>query len=67
MRRPRALSAWTAELASAFPRLSKPQAGVLAEYSMGMVLAGRCGLSCAAFTLSRWLGEKFDGQVQNRL
>src|SRR5215210_7348113 len=27
---------------------------------MGMVLAGRCGLSCAAFALSRWLGCKFD-------
>ena len=60
MRRPRALSAWTAELASVFPELSKPQAKVLGEYSMGMVLAGRCGLSCAAFALSRWQGEKFD-------
>jgi hypothetical protein len=54
------LSAWTAELASAFPRLSGPQVKVLAEYSMGMVMAGRCGLSCAAFALSEWLGEKFD-------
>ena len=60
MRRPRALSAWTAELASAFPELSGPQVKVLAEYSMGMVLAGRCGLSRVAFTLSRWLGEGFD-------
>ena len=60
MRRPRALSAWTAELASAFPQLSKPQVKVLAEYSMGTVLAGRCGLSCVAYALSRWLGEKFD-------
>ena len=60
MRRPRALSAWTAELASAFPHLSKPQAKVLGEHSMGMVLAGRCGLSCVAFALSRWLGEKFE-------
>jgi hypothetical protein len=54
------LSAWTAELASAFPQLSKPQVKVLAEYSMGMVLAGRCGLSCVAFGLSRWTGESFD-------
>lgn len=60
MRRPRALSAWTAELASAFSHLSRPQMKVLAEYSMGMVLAGRCGLSCVAFALSRWLGEAFD-------
>jgi hypothetical protein len=54
------LSAWTAELASAFPELSGPQVKVLAEYSMGMVLAGRCGLSCVAFTLSRWMGQSFD-------
>jgi hypothetical protein len=66
VRRPRALSAWTAELASAFPHLSKPQSKVLAEYSLGMVLAGRCGLSCTAFALSRWLGETFDA-VRERL
>jgi len=66
VRRPAALSAWTAELASAFPRLSRPQVKVLAEYSMGMVLAGRCGLSCDAFALARWLGQKFDA-VRERL
>ena len=56
MRRPRALLTWTAELASALPQLSKPQVKVLAEYSIGMVLAGRCGLSCCALALSGWLG-----------
>ena len=66
MRQPRALSAWTAELASALPHLSGPQVEVLAEYSMGMVLAGRCGLSCVAFGLSGWLGETFDA-VRERL
>src|SRR4051812_49566284 len=25
-----------------------------------MVLAGRCGLSCVAFVLARWLGQAFD-------
>src|SRR5215217_1746502 len=33
---------------------------------MGMVLAGRCGLSCDAFALARWLGQKFDA-VRERL
>jgi hypothetical protein len=58
--RPAALSAWIAELESVFPHLSRPQVKVLAEYSLGMVLAGRCGLSCVAFGLARWLGQKFD-------
>lgn len=66
MCRPSALSAWIAELETVFPHLSKPQAKVLAEYSLGMVLAGRCGLSCVAFALARWLGQSFDA-VRERL
>jgi hypothetical protein len=54
------------ELRTAFPLLSKPQLKVLALYSMGMVLAGRCGLSCVAFALSAWLGQKFQ-TVRERL
>jgi hypothetical protein len=64
--RPVALSAWTAELEGVFGHLSKPQVKVLAEYSLGMVLAGRCGLSCVALALTQWLGQKFDA-VRERL
>jgi hypothetical protein len=39
---------------------------MLAEYSLGMVLAGRCGLSCVALALARWMGQKFDA-VRERL
>ncbi len=66
MCRPTALSAWIAELEGVFAGLSGPQVKLLAEYSMGMVLAGRCGLSCAAFALSRWLGQTFDA-IRERL
>lgn len=66
MCRPVALSAWTAELEGVFGHLSKPQVKVLAEYSLGMVLAGRCGLSCVAVALTQWLGQKFDA-VRERL
>ncbi|MGH9434151.1 MAG: transposase [Terriglobia bacterium] len=66
MCRPVALSAWTAELEGVFGHLSKPQVKVLAEYSLGMVLAGRCGLSCAALALAQWLSQKFDA-VRERL
>ena len=59
MCRPAALSAWTAELEGVFPHLSKPQVKVLAEYSLGMVLAGGCGLSCVALALARWMNQTF--------
>ena len=39
---------------------------VLAEYSQGMILAQRCGLSCVALALSQWLGQSF-GAVRERL
>lgn len=66
MCRPAALSAWTAELETVFLHLSKPQIKVLAQYSLGMVLAGRCGLCCVAFALAAWLGHKVD-TVRERL
>lgn len=61
-----ALSAWTGELESVFAHLSKPQIKVLAQYSLGMALAGRCGLSSVAFALAQWLGQKFDA-VRERI
>jgi hypothetical protein len=64
--RPKALSAWIAELESVFPHLSRPQIKVLAQYSLGMVMAGRCGLSCVAYALAQWLGQSFDA-VRERL
>ena len=39
------LDQWTAQVAAAFPQLTRPQATVLALYSFGMILAQRCGLS----------------------
>jgi hypothetical protein len=64
--RPAALSAWTAELESVFPHLSRPQVKVLAEYSHGMILAGKCGLSSVAAALGGWLGES-SSTVRERL
>jgi hypothetical protein len=39
---------------------------MLAQYSLGMVLAEGCGLDRVAFCLSRWLGESFTN-VRERL
>ena len=47
------LSQWIATVSTAFPKLSRPQATVLAFWSYGMVLAKSCGiiLVCAALAL----------------
>lgn len=66
MCQPISLSAWNAELEGVFPFLSKPQVKVLAQYSMGIVLAERCGLSCVATALAAWLSQTFDA-VRERL
>src|SRR4051794_30201683 len=66
VREPPRLSAWAGGLASGFPRLSQPPVKVLAQYSLGVVLAGRCGLSGVAFALAQWLGQKADA-VRERL
>lgn len=63
---PAALSAWNAELASAWPELSVPQIKMLAQYSMGMVLAESSGLSRVAFCLSQWLDQGYEA-VRERL
>jgi hypothetical protein len=63
---PPALSAWTTELASVWPELSRPQIKVLAQYSMGMVLAEGSGLSRVSFCLAQWLGQRWDS-VRERL
>ena len=63
---PAALSAWTTELARVWPDLSRPQIKMLAQYSMGMILAESCGLSRVAICLSQWLGEPL-ANVRERL
>ncbi len=39
------VSQWTESVSSHLPHLSRPQAGVLAVWGLGMVLSRRCGLS----------------------
>jgi hypothetical protein len=63
---PPALSAWIAELASVWPHLSRPQVKILAQYSLGMVLAEGSGLSRVSFCLAHWLGQTFN-RVRERL
>src|SRR4051794_23604741 len=53
------LYAWTDQLVTAFPRLSRPQATVLALYSFGTILAQRCGLNSVAAALAPLLGVGF--------
>jgi hypothetical protein len=60
------LSQWIDQVTTHFPRLSRPQATVLALGSFGMVLAHCCGLSSVALALSPLLGHR--GQtVRQRL
>lgn len=54
-RRRRALARWIALLRQHFPTLSKPQAGGLALWSVGMVLARSASLHAAALALACWL------------
>lgn len=63
---PAALSAWIAELSSVWPDLSLPQIKMLAQYSMGMILAESSGLCRVAFSLSQWLNDGYHA-VRERL
>jgi hypothetical protein len=53
MSHPEPLSQWIETVSSMFPKLSRPQAKVLAYWSYGMVLARSCGITqvCAALAL----------------
>ena len=64
MSQPEALSQWTLTVSSAFPRLSRPQAKVLAYWSYGMVLAKSCGIILVCATLALQLGCKEASLVQ---
>jgi Transposase DDE domain len=59
MPRQNPLDAWTEQVVDAFPRLSRPQATVLALYSFGMFLAQRCGLNAVVAALVPLLGVGF--------
>jgi hypothetical protein len=52
MSQPEVLCRWTSRISSRFPHLSKPQALVLALYSLGIALAKRCALAATAEALA---------------
>ena len=54
---PRVLE-WTKIIQTHLPHLSKPQATVLALWSLGMVLARSCALTAVSAFLATWLGRK---------
>lgn len=51
--------AWIDQVVEAFPKLSRPQATVLALYSFGMFLAHRCGLNSVVAALVPLLSVGF--------
>jgi Transposase DDE domain len=53
------LGPWIDQVTHAFPKLSRPQATVLALYSFGMILAQRCGLNSVVTMLVPVLGVSF--------
>lgn len=57
---------WTQELASRLPSLSPAVAAVLALWSLGMILARRCGLDSVTNHVAALLGQSFD-TVRQRL
>ena len=49
---------WTTIIHTHLPHLTKPQATVLALWSLGMVLARSCALTAVSAFLATWLGRK---------
>jgi hypothetical protein len=64
MSQPKPLSQWIETVSSAFPKLSRPQAKVLAYWSYGMVLAKSCGIILVCAALAIQLGCKEASLVQ---
>jgi hypothetical protein len=62
----RAVYQWTAVVTTQMPHLSKPQAAVLALWSLGMVLARSCGLSAVRAVLAVGL-ERQPNTVRQQL
>lgn len=61
-----ALYQWSATVTMHLPHLSKPQATVLAMWSLGMVLARSCALSAVVGFMAAWLGGK-ENSVRQQL
>jgi hypothetical protein len=61
-----AVSAWEAVVSRQFPSLSRPQAGVLALWSLGVVVAQRCGQTSVVAAVAG-LVEQSEGTVRQRL
>ena len=51
---------WTTIIHTRLPQLTKPQATVLALWSLGMVLARSCALTAVSAFLATWLHRKAD-------
>jgi len=58
MNHPKSITQWTDTITTHFPHLSRPQAAVLALWSLGMVLARSCALTAVSTGLAAWLGRK---------
>src|SRR5436305_15006961 len=60
MSHPEPLSQWMETVSTMLPKLSRPQAKVLAYWSFGMVLAKSCGITlvCAALALQTGSPER---------
>jgi hypothetical protein len=58
------VTAWTTIIQTRLPHLSKPQATVLALWSLGMVLARSCALTAVSAFLATWLHRKEDAVRQ---
>jgi hypothetical protein len=54
----KAVYQWTEEVTTHMPHLSKPQAAVLALWSLGMVLARSCARSAVSEVLAQGLERK---------
>jgi len=57
---------WTAEVRTHLPHLSKPQATVLAMWSLGMVVARACALTAVTTLLAGWLDAR-ENTIRQRL
>jgi len=62
----KALYQWTTEVTTHLPHLSKPQARVLALWSLGMVVARSCALTAVASVLATWQ-ERTPNSVRQQL
>lgn len=64
MSQPEPLSQWIDTVSRAFPKLSRPQAQVLALWSYGMVIAKSCGITLVSAALALQLGCSESSLVQ---